>query len=111
MKVENLKCVATVERGSNQVLDLGTLKVGTKIYIEPPARPAVKLELSGDEAQTLYTLLHYIGGCPVASRRGHTQNISDKLNKLGVELLEDRKSFIDKDRSSAHALYIAYPMP
>lgn len=44
----------------------------------------ITLELTKDEAQTLATLLGYVGGSPTKSQRANTDNIRIALNDAGI---------------------------
>jgi hypothetical protein len=109
MNTEKLKLVGTVDPCADGFV-IGGLKPGTKIYIEEPVPKPVKLEINVDEAQTLLTLLQFVGGDPTATRRGHVLDIENKLYALGITKLDTHK-FLDQARTYAGALYIGAPKP
>lgn len=53
-----------------------------------PVQPRIRLlslELSGDEAEALRTVLNKVGGDPDHSPRKHIDTLNTALNKAGVE--------------------------
>ena len=55
----------------------------TKTIVE--TEDVVVLTLTKEEAKTLGTLTHFIGGCPRRSRRKHMDSINNALVSAGVD--------------------------
>jgi len=54
-----------------------------KVTVTNPAPPAVVLELSGEEAQTIYDILYKVGGDPGKTRRKFASAILRALDDGG----------------------------
>ena len=58
-----------------------------------------ELRLSEDEAQTLFTILQFIGGDPATTRRGHADAIRTALKSVGIVRRDDHADDIDRGAS------------
>jgi hypothetical protein len=53
-------------------------------FLAVPAVRHINLQLSQDEAQTMRTILNFVGGSPTESRRKHASAVTAALQSLGV---------------------------
>lgn len=52
-------------------------------------RDVITLTLTPDEADTLRTILRFVGGCPSESRRKHSDSICEALDSVGAKYSEE----------------------
>ena len=67
-----------------------------KMLPPPPPVLSVTLDLTAEEAQTLYDVLRNVGGCPKKSRRRYASSVLDAMEEIGYESHQnDAKGSID----------------
>lgn len=107
-----MKHIRTVAYGDHEMyINVREYPPGTKIHVEIPK--IVNLSLTKVEAETLFSLLSFVGGDPKKTARGHIDSIAQKLRLLDIDYhpvhkLGEDETFIDKARGTA--LYLAAPL-